>query len=103
MGMEDQMSRYHVVCTEQTECRQGGHILAVGTGSDRNRANERWTVRDVWGALDSGDTFYTEANGRTASVEKYSCPCGRGSLRSSADATTANNLDSLRICHFPAA
>lgn len=95
------MSRYQVVCTEQTGCSTGGHIKAVGTGTDPARSNGRWTVREVWDKIDLGHTFFTEANGHTASVKKYDCPCGRGSLRSSADATTANNLDSLRICHFP--
>ena len=102
-GTEVQMSQYRVVCTEQTGCNQGGHIKAVGTGPDPNRAGASWPVRDVWDAIDRGDTFYTEAGGRTAKVNKFNCPCGQGSLRSSADATTTNNLDSLRICHFPAA
>lgn len=94
------MSQHRVVCTDQTNCNQGGHIVGVGIGSNPNAASQRWTVGDVWRAIDSGDTFYTEANGRTAKVRKYDCPCGRGSLRSTADATTANNLDRLRICQW---
>ncbi|MGH3350906.1 MAG: DUF3892 domain-containing protein [Nocardioides sp.] len=97
------MSRYQVVCTEQTGCSRGGHIKSVGTGTNPDRANASWTVREVWDKIDRGDTFYTEASGYTASVKKYDCPCGRGSLRSTADATTANNLDSLRICRWNAA
>lgn len=96
------MSSYRVVCTEQTGCSQGGHILAVGTG-EPDAANQSWTVQQVWNAMDLGHTFYTYANGYAAQVRKFRCPCGRGSLRSSADATTANNLDNLRLCRWKAA
>lgn len=97
------MTQHRVVCTEQTGCRQGGHILKVGTGSNANQASESWTVAEVWDAIDRGHAFYTYADGLTANVEKYRCPCGLGSLRSSRDATTANNLDNLRICRWQAA
>jgi hypothetical protein len=96
------MSWYRVVCTEQTGCSRGGHIKSVGTG-DPDAANASWTVQEVWDMLDRGHVFYTQANGYTATVEKYRCGCGWGSLRSSADATTANNLDSLRLCRWKAA
>lgn len=96
------MGDYRVVCTEQTGCRQSGHITSVGTG-DPDAANASWTVQEVWDAIDGGHTFYTYANGYRATVEKYWCGCGLGSLRSSQDATTANNLDNLRLCRWRAA
>lgn len=97
------MTSYRVVCCEQTGCTQSGHIVGVGTGSDPDSATVQWTVAEVWNAIDSGDAFYTEAYGYRARVEKFRCPCGRGSLRSAADAITANNLDNLRICRWRAA
>lgn len=87
------MSAFKVVCTEQTRCSQSGHILGVGT-----YGGTRWSVDEVWSAINSGHTFYTEGGGKTAVVNKYDCPCGRRSLRSSADATVLNNLDYLDLC-----
>src|SRR5690348_7152970 len=97
------MSAIRIVCTEQTGCSTGGHILAVGTGDDSSRANGRWTVAEVWSAIDTGQTFYTYGGGKVALVNKYRCGCGLRSLRSAADATTLNNLDSLRLCSWKAA
>lgn len=97
------MSSIRVVCTEQTGCSQRGHIVGVGTGTDTAAADQSWTVQQVWEAMDRGHVFYTWANGYTATVHKYWCPCGRQTLCSSADATTANNLDSLRLCRWKAA
>lgn len=92
------------MCCEQTGCTSFGHIVAVGVGSDPGHAMERLDVKQVWTAIDRGDEFYTsDDRGNTASVEKFNCPCGKGSLRSKADATTANNLDNLRICRWKAA
>jgi hypothetical protein len=50
-------------------------------------------------AMDRGDEFYTfgESSRQVARVEKFNC-CGRDTLRSTADATTASNLDSLPRC-----
>jgi hypothetical protein len=96
------MAAYHqIVCTNQTNCSSTGHIVAVGIGSDVTRANERLTVGAVWAAMDKGDVFYTsDAQGNVALVEKFYCGCRQGSLRSKADASKANNLDSLRLCSW---
>ena len=52
--------------------------------------------------MDQGDTFYTygEQSRKTARVEKGNCPVCRmfSTLRSTPDATTDNNLDSLPSC-----
>jgi len=97
------MSTYRVVCTEQTNCSQSGHIVGVGTGVNADKANASWTVQEVWTAIGQGDRFYTEVDGFEADVQIYRCPCGHGSLKSDPDATTANNLDSLRLCRWKAA
>ena len=97
------MSAIQIVCTEQTGCSTGGHILAVGTGDNSSSASGRWTVAEVWAAMDAGHTFYTYGGGQVALVHKYRCGCGLGSLRSAADATTLNNLDYLRLCSWKAA
>lgn len=93
-----------IVCCEQTECSSSGHIVAVGIGNDPSAASERVTVPEVWAAMDRGVRFYTaDSRGNVAQVEKYYCGCRRGSLRSKADASRENNLDSLRLCHWKAA
>jgi len=98
------MAAHRIVCCEQTNCTTSGHIVAVGVGSDPSRASGRWTVHEVWNAIDRGEVFFTsDSAGRIALVRKYNCPCGKGSLKTAADASRENNLDNLRICHFPAA
>lgn len=95
---------YRIVCTEQVPAAahpRDAKIVAVGTGTDPDRADQRWTVSDVVSAMDRGDRFYTrgKASGKAAWVEKYWCaPCGEWHIRSEADAVTDNNLDSLREC-----
>lgn len=93
-----------IVCCEQTGCTQAGHIVAVGVGTDAAAASERMTVVEVYAAMAGGEEFYTQDQyGNRASVHKYTCACGRGSLRSAPDCTTGNNLDHLRICSWRAA
>jgi hypothetical protein len=47
----------------------------------------------------AGDRFYTYTNGLPAAlVETYECKCGYSTIRSSPDATLANNLERLREC-----
>ncbi len=100
------MARYRIVCTEQVPASQhprNAKIIAVGTGTDPEKATQRWTVTQVVEAIDRGDTFYTkgERSGKVAEVEKYWCSiCGAWHIRSSADAVTDNNLDSLRTCRW---
>lgn len=89
-----------IVCTEQPNC----HIVAVGTNPDGgDNATGRMTVPEVWAAIDRGETFYTWGGGKVALVHKFHCACGRGSLRSAADSTVANNLDYMRTCAWRAA
>lgn len=98
------MARYRIVCTEQ---QPYGHppasakIVAVGISAGEDRATHRWTVPEVVRAIDGGTTFFTRglSSGRTAEVEKYWCSqCSSYHIRSSRDAVTDNNLDSLRLC-----
>ncbi len=93
------MTDYRIVCTEQTNCQRGGHIVGVGTGGDQGW-DRRWTVAQVWAAMRNGDQFYTFGGGKWARVEAYNCGCQQGSLRSTADATLANNLDRLNLCRI---
>lgn len=96
------MADYRIVCTDQTECSQDGHIIGVGLGESSGKANERLTVKEIYAAMDAGDRFYTRGatSGKTAWVRKFDCPCGRGSLKSAPDRTTDNNLDNLRLCSW---
>jgi Protein of unknown function (DUF3892) len=102
------MSQFQVVCTEQTPIsspRNHAHITAVGTGSNPDKAAERWTLQRVVHAIDvQGHTFYTvgRTSGKVALVETINCPahCGERIIRSAADAVSDNNLDNLRTCRF---
>jgi len=97
---------YQIVCTEQepaTNPPQHAHIVADGVGTDPNAANQRFTLSQVISMIDSGDRFFTHGvnTGKSAWVEKYYCSsCRANHIRSSPDATTDNNLDSLRYCHW---
>lgn len=97
---------YRIVCTEQEPAPnppQHAHIVAVGVGNDPDAANKRFTLAEVLSMMDTGDNFYTVGTrtGKSAWVEKYWCShCSRHHIRSSPDATTDNNLDSLRYCHW---
>lgn len=100
------MSQYRIVCTDQepiTQPTTHAHIVAVGTGSDPNKADTRWTLDEVLTAMDKGDVFYTqgETSGKIARVEKYVCSlCYRTWIRSTPDAVKDNNLDFLRRCSW---
>ncbi len=98
------MATYRIVCTEKETVyvpTAHTHIVAVGTGSDPNSAEQRWTLQEVIDAMDRGDEFYTQGqqSGKVARVEKYNCHlCRRTYIRSMPDAVHDNNLDSLRQC-----
>ena len=98
------MADFRIVCTDQvpaTAHPRNAKIVTVGTGRDPDRADRRWSVPEVIAAIDGGDRFYTrgKASGIVAWVEKYWCAsCGAWHIRTGADATTDNNLDSLRAC-----
>lgn len=97
---------YRIVCTEQEPAQnppRHAHIVAVGTGSNPNQADQRLTLSQVIQKMDNGDRFYTKGlqSGKTAWVEKYWCShCRKYHIRSSPDATTDNNLDNLRYCNW---
>ena len=95
---------YRIVCTEQEPAQnppQYAHIVAVGIGKNPDKADRRLTLNQVIQMMDNGDRFFTQGlqTGKVAWVEKYLCSyCKRYHIRSSPDATTDNNLDSLRYC-----
>lgn len=97
---------YRIVCTEQEPAQnppQHAHIVAVGVGDNSNSASQRLTLAEVIQRMEYGDEFYTQGllTGTRAKVEKYFCTfCKRTHIRSSRDATTDNNLDNLRYCHW---
>lgn len=86
------MAEYEIVCTVQTGCTAGGHILAAGRGDHLLR------VDDVYTSMDNGDRYFTVADGLKAYVRKWACSCGVETLKSAPDATLRNNLDSLPLC-----
>lgn len=95
------MVTYRIVCTTFEYMLEHRHIVEVGTGTDPGKATERWSVANVRAATVAGDTFYTQdAAGNRADVSRYDCSCGCLTIHSTADATTANNLDNLRQCNW---
>lgn len=100
------MTDYRIVCTTQEPAPnppQHARIVAVGVGNDPDKASQRITLSEVLRLLRSGNRFYTkgERTGKIAFVEAYMCAaCGSEHIRSKPDATTDNNLDSLRYCNW---
>ena len=94
---------YRVTCTEQEPVgvpHTDAHIVLVGTVSPSGPAL-RWTVAQVYAAMDRGDRFYTysERFQRVAWVMKWNCSyCRRATLRSAPDSIPDNNLDNLPTC-----
>ena len=100
------MARFRIVCTNQEPVclpNNRAHIVAVGTGDDPDKADQKWTLDQVLAAMDRGDTFYTKGkhSERVAAVEKFNCHlCRRTYIRSTPDAVQDNNLDNLRRCNW---
>ena len=67
------MAAYRVVCVEWQTFDDGHrHIVAIGTGDNPRKAEERWTMTEVLFSMRFGqDRFYTEdADGRSAGVDR---------------------------------
>lgn len=97
------MTTYRIICTNQLPVNEPtlhAHIVAVGTGTDPDEPPDRkWTLEEAIAAIDGGDDFYVEVDGKRVDVEVVDCPsCDHRILRTEADDSTANNLDSLPIC-----
>jgi hypothetical protein len=96
---------YRIVCTDQSDppAPGHGHIIAVGTGTDPNAANEGWPVATVREMIAEGTRFYTVSPSTMAEadVEPWDCPsCHTETIRSNPDQVTDNNLDELRLCSW---
>lgn len=103
------MADLRIVCTNQEPIYQPtthAHIVAVGIDTNNDGyAEEKHNLQDVVRSIDSGrDNYYTygAATKKRAWVETLDCPahCGERIIRSESDATTDNNLDSLRRCSW---
>ena len=97
------MAAYRVVCVEWQTFDDGHrHIVAIGTGNNPRKAEERWTMTEVLFSMRFGqDRFYTEdADGRSAEVDRAICDCGARTLGSVAGAIGTETLSSLRPCRF---
>jgi len=100
------VAQHRIVCTDQEPYHQPtthAHIVAGGTGTNPNRAEQRWTLQQVLDAMDRGEVFFTVGvhSGKVALVEKFTCGrCWRTHIRSAPDAVVDNNLDSLRRCNW---
>ena len=97
---------FRIVCTEQEPASappKHAHIVAVGVGTDPGAASTKYSLAEVITKMEQGSRFYTKGttSGKVAWVEKYKCSsCRKTHIRSKADATTDNNLDSLRKCNW---
>jgi len=92
------------VCDNQVPVDQPkthAHIVEVGTGTTPQHYDHLWSVAEVIAATGRGDVFYalSPSSVEAARVIVIGCSaCGRQIIRSSADAVTDNNLDSLPDC-----
>lgn len=91
------MAESRIVCVTKSASGDHHHITEVGIGTDPSRAESSMTVSAVRQAIDNGDKFYSQGRGEKAYVEKYSC-CGVDTIRTKADDTTKDNLDTKRAC-----
>jgi hypothetical protein len=81
-------------CTEREQ-----HITRVGAKRVGGTKHRDWSVADVRRKIKNGDRFFTmDTRGRAADVERYTCGCGRKTIRTRPDAVTTNNLDNLPAC-----
>lgn len=99
-----------VVCTDQLPFGASpfcSTIVSIGVSSNGSEfAEEQLSVDETVRQMDQGVVFYVLGlqTGKTTIVEKYWClRCAKYHLRTRADSTTDNNLDSLRFCRWKAA
>jgi hypothetical protein len=95
------VATYRIVCVEKVVSGDHHHLTHVGTGTDADAADARWTVGAVRKAILAGDEFYSQGGGEKAYVERFTC-CGVETIRTKADDTTKDNLDTKRICSWKA-
>ena len=95
--------RQRIVCTNQEPIladHDKAHIVEVRVeGSPR-----LFPLAEVLASMKFGAKFYTrdEKTRKEADVEPYNCSrCQKTYIRSTADATEDNNLDSLGSCNMP--
>jgi len=93
------MATYRIVCVEKVASGDHHHLTHAGTGTDPDKATQRWTVAEVRTAIGNGDEFYSQGGGEKAYVERFTC-CGVNTIRTKADDTTKDNLDYKRICSW---
>jgi hypothetical protein len=98
------MAQYRIICANRKPCSTGSshtHIIAVGTGTDGQRATINWTVNEVLSAMQKGDTFYIEGEntGEIIIVGPRDCyRCGRTFIRPTEDQVADNSLADLPNC-----
>jgi hypothetical protein len=93
---------YRIVCTDQKRPTHHNHIVGVGVGDNPDKASQQFTVAEVRSMILNGTRFYTQGrtSGKVANVERFDCPCGYKTIRSTPDAVADNNLDNLRVCNW---
>jgi hypothetical protein len=97
------VAAYRVVCVEWETLDDGHrHVVAVGTGDNPRKAEERWTTFEVLFSMKFGqDRFYTQdADGQSAEVERAVCECGARTLGSAVGAPGTETLSTMRPCRF---
>ncbi len=99
------MTTYYIVCTNQKPVdapRAHQHIVSVGvnTSGAYTKDQTQSLHRVVHNIQKFGDTYNSHRENQVdALVEAVPCPACNGTIiKSVADATTANNLDSLDPC-----
>ncbi len=107
------MAKYQVLCVDQEPWDQNNkhaQIVALGTRA-ADGSTRRWSAQEVIRAIEKakknkkkkkkGDAFFTvdPKTGAEAKVRVRRCKkCGHKIIKSSPDATSNNNLNSLKRC-----
>jgi hypothetical protein len=84
------MATYKLVSATRSGDAPHDHVVSVGIGP-----TTILDVAQVREALDNFDTYYVYGDGQSAVIEKFDCECGAKTVRSEADATEHNDLESL--------
>ncbi len=97
------MATKRIVCVETEHPHR--HIVAVGIGTEAQKATERMTVSEVRKSIEDGNTFYTvgSSSGDVALVGLDTCHysgCTVKTIRTNPDDVKDDNLDEMRACKW---
>jgi hypothetical protein len=94
--MRPRVAPVQIVCVTTEEPHR--HVARVGIGGSSSAPFVTMTVEEVAYAIEGGQQFYTEANGRKSTVHRNTCTvagCQIKTISSMEDDTVTNDLEYL--------